>query len=111
MNLCQRPVAQKPAKPVRGTAAARLWLERVKGLPCVICGAAGPSDAHHVYHDRYGTKKPSDFDTIPLCKWCHQDGPESVHKAKATWRAKHGPDWGFLPLVRALLDPQDTVDF
>ena len=111
MNLTRQPIHQKGQKAVRGTTAARLWLERVKGLPCVICKAPGPSDAHHVYHDRYGRNKASDFDTIPLCKHCHQDGPESVHKAKATWRAKHGPDWGYLPLVRAMLDTQDTVDF
>lgn len=78
-------------------------MRRVKMLPCVICGSPPPNDAHHCYHDRYGTSKKSDFDTIPLCKFCHQEGPLSVHKAKAKWREMHGPDHGFLPLVKRWL--------
>lgn len=79
------------------------YMLRVKGLPCVVCGAAPPSDAHHVIHDRFGSRKSSDWDVIPLCKAHHQDGPEAIHNGKQTWREKHGPDHGFLPLVKELL--------
>ena len=83
--------------------AGKLHMLRVKMLPCVICNAPPPNDAHHCYHDRYGTAKESDFDTIPLCKFCHQEGPLSVHKAKATWRELHGPDYSYLDRVQKLL--------
>lgn len=79
--------------------AAREYMGYVKLLPCVICGKWGPSDAHHCFHDRYGTSKESDWDVIPLCKLCHQDGPEAIHKIKRTWMEMHGPDHGFISQV------------
>jgi len=104
LNLTGRgPLGLKQPKPERGTAKARAHMARVKQLPCVICGKPGPSDVHHVICDRYGTNKASDFDTIPLCKAHHQDGPEAIHNGKASWVAKHGPDHGFLPLVAEML--------
>ncbi len=105
------PLGLKAAKPVRGTAEAKRHLARVKALPCVICKRPGPSDAHHVFCGRYGSMKASDFETIPLCKQHHQHGPEAIHNAKESWEAAHGPDWGFLPLVRALLDETTELDF
>jgi hypothetical protein len=104
LNLTGRgPLGLKQPKPERGTAKARAHMARVKQLPCVICGKAGPSDVHHCISDRYGTIRASDFDTIPLCKAHHQDGPEAIHNGKASWVAKHGPDHGFLPLVAEML--------
>ena len=101
----------KPPKPERGTAAAKRHMGRVKQLPCVICHRPGPSDAHHVFHGRYGSARASDFETIPLCKEHHQSGPEAIHNAKETWERTHGPDWGYLPLVRAWLDDETEIDF
>ena len=77
------------------------WMHMVKQLPCVICGKPGPSDAHHVIHGRYGGRKPDGFHTIPLCKGHHQNGPEAIHTNKAAWAAKHGPDYSYLPMVKA----------
>ena len=112
MDIAGRgPLGQKPPKPERGTAKARAHIARVKALPCVICHKPGPSDAHHVFHDRYGTGKPSDFATIPLCKQHHQDGPDAIHNAKATWRELHGPDHGFLEQVARDIERNDTIDF
>lgn len=79
-------------------------MARVKMLPCVICGAAPPSDAHHVICDRYGTAKSSDYETIPLCKRHHQDGPDAIHNGKASWVEKYGPDHAYLDMVKAQLD-------
>ena len=79
-------------------------MARVKMLPCVICGAAPPSDAHHIICDRYGTTKSSDFETIPLCKRHHQVGPDAIHNGKASWVEKYGPDHSYLDMVKAQLD-------
>jgi hypothetical protein len=78
-------------------------MERVKMLPCAVCGAAAPSDAHHVIHDRYSRRKASDFQTIPLCKAHHQDGPLAIHNGKARWREEYGADWSYLPWVEKML--------
>ena len=83
--------------------AAREYMGLVKQLPCAVCSAAGPSDAHHVFHGRYGTRKASDFDIIPLCKRHHQDGPDAIHNIKETWAARHGPDYGYIEQTRKLV--------
>lgn len=101
----------KGAKPVNGTKAGRAHMALVKDLPCVICQAPPPSDAHHVFSGRFGQAKASDFETIPLCKRHHQHGPEAIHQNKRAWEAAHGPDYGFLPVVAALLDSQTDIDF
>lgn len=115
--------AKKPRKPMRKVSrkrqayrrsdegkAALEHMGKVKALPCVVCGAPPPSDAHHVIHGRFSARKASDFDVIPLCKKCHQDGPEAIHNGKASWAAKHGPDYGFLPVVRAQITEME-IDF
>lgn len=86
--------------------AGLAYMGAVKQLPCCICGAPPPSDAHHCFHDRYGALKENDFLTIPLCKLDHQDGPEAIHKIKRTWREMHGPDYGFVESTRKLLPPE-----
>ncbi len=103
-NLAGRPpLGLKAPKPERGTPAARKHLARVKALPCVICAAPGPSDAHHCISGRYGSRKVSDFQTIPLCKLCHQDGPEAIHRNKGAWEARNGLDHEFLAVVADML--------
>lgn len=96
-----RPVSPKrKAHAVSGDGkAGREHMARVAQLPCVICGA-WPVHVHHVIHGRYGTRKASDFDVVPLCPSHHLDGPEAIHSGKLTWAAKHGPDYSYLPAVR-----------
>lgn len=109
MNLANKPpLGLKAPKPVHGTAAARAHIERVKLLPCVICHRPGPSDAHHVFCDRYSTRRASDFEVIPLCKFHHQDGPFSIHQNKRLWVETNGPDYEYLPLVADMLAGQMT---
>ena len=101
-----RQVSVKKAAYRRSQAGqeALRHMERVKGLPCVICAAPPPSIAHHCMNGRYGTRKTSDFDTIPLCSEHHDyPHPEAFHSGKETWAATHGPDYGFLPMVRKML--------
>lgn len=69
----------KQPKDKRGTKAAKEHLKKVKSLSCCMCGAAPPSDAHHIRDLEVGAgQKSSDFETIPLCKGCHQ-GDNGFH--------------------------------
>lgn len=86
------------------------YMQAVKQLPCCVCGSAPPNDAHHCISDRYGTRKASDFETVPLCKECHQ-GPHGVHAEKRSWRERHGPDHGYIAETRAKVFALTGVDF
>lgn len=89
--------AHKAAERAAGAWEHMAW---VKTHPCAACGAPGPSEAHHVT----GDKMPrSDFRVIALCPPCHT-GPNGYHRAKRTWVAMHGPDYGFLPLYEKTPD-------
>ena len=109
-NLSGRgPLGLKAGKVKNGTAAGLEHMRRVKQLPCVICQAPPPSDAHHCISGRYGSRKASDMHTIPLCRSCHQDGPMAIHRAKATWEAHYGRDYDWLPKVARLLNTKDIA--
>lgn len=75
----------------------------VKALPCAACNAPPPSEAHHCTG---GGMKRDDMATIPLCKPCHL----AYHASKRTWVAKHGPDYGLLPKVAAMLASHNRLD-
>jgi hypothetical protein len=51
---------------------------KVKSMPCGVCGAAGPSDAHHIEQGLH-------FLCIPLCKDCHQGPHNGIHGRRAMW--------------------------
>lgn len=51
---------------------------RVKELPCGVCGANGPSDAHHIIQHKQ-------YLCIPLCKDCHQGSFNGIHGQKRIW--------------------------
>lgn len=100
MNLANKPpLGLKAERPVNGTAAGFRHMCRVKLLPCVCCGAPGPSDAHHC---KSGGMARDDFKTIPLCKNHHQ-GPEGFHTQRATWEATYGKDVDYLAVVADML--------
>jgi hypothetical protein len=56
----------------------RRHLAAVKEMPCGVCGAAGPSDAHHI-------EQGLQFTCIPLCKDCHTGSHNGIHGRKAIW--------------------------
>lgn len=60
------------------TAAEREHLSRVKELPCSVCDAPGPSDAHHV-------KQGLQYTCVALCKECHQGSLMGWHGQKRAW--------------------------
>ena len=104
MNLTGKPPSQKPQKCPLSAAAHRAYVGEVKQLPCAVCGAPGPSDAHHVICGRYGTSRPCDCQVIPLCKKHHQHGPDAIHNGKASWVEKYGNDYDYLEQTRAAVE-------
>lgn len=56
----------------------RRHLATIKEMPCGVCGAAGPSDAHHI-------EQGLQFTCIPLCKDCHMGSHNGIHGRKALW--------------------------
>lgn len=95
-----RAIYQKPEKCTKSAAAHRRHVDAVKSLPCVICQAPPPSDAHHFQHGRYGTSRPCDCNTMPMCRKCHRE----YHDGKHTWAKKHGNDYDYLPQVLAMIE-------
>lgn len=60
------------------TTRERAHIARVKEMPCVVCGASGPSDAHHV-------KQDSAYYCVPLCVDCHTGSHNGIHGRRAMW--------------------------
>ena len=63
------------------TAKEKKHLARVKVLPCSVCDASGPSDAHHV-------KQHRQYTCVALCKDCHQGSVMGWHGQKRMWSLK-----------------------
>lgn len=62
----------------RPTARERAYLALVKQLPCSVCGASGPSDAHHI-------KQSSAYLCVALCRDCHQGSFNGLHGQRRMW--------------------------
>lgn len=61
------------------TEAERKHIERVKSLPCSVCGDfKGASDAHHI-------KQGLHYTVVALCKSCHQGSICGLHGQKRAW--------------------------
>jgi len=60
------------------SARDKEYLARVKSLPCGVCGAAPPSDAHHIEQGLH-------YLCIPLCKDCHQGSHNGIHGRRHIW--------------------------
>ncbi len=69
------------AKPSREVAPDHL--EFVRALPCCMCGAPAPSEAHHV--ESRGARG-SDFYAIPVCHDCHDKCDGSISEGEQ-WKA------------------------
>lgn len=58
------------------------YLAFLRLKPCCICGRHAPgTEAAHI---RIGLlakgMKPHDKHAVPMCGWCHRDGPSAQHK-------------------------------
>ena len=62
----------------RLTAREREHLGRVKALPCSICDAPGPSEAHH-------TQQGNQFTASACCVECHRGPLLGWHGQKRAW--------------------------
>jgi hypothetical protein len=60
------------------TKTEREHLGKIKEMPCGVCGANGPSDAHHV-------EQHLQYLCIPLCKDCHQGSFNGIHGQARIW--------------------------
>lgn len=63
------------------TKAERAHIERVKQLPCSVCDAPAPSDAHHI-------KQSQPYSCVALCKDCHQNQKLGLHGQRVMWKIK-----------------------
>ncbi len=56
----------------------REHLARVKELPCSVCDASGPSEAHHM-------KQHRQYTCIALCESCHRGALMGLHGQRRAW--------------------------
>lgn len=95
----------------------------VKWLDCTQCGKSGPNDAHHCKDKPpedlkhlydvlpYGCKS-GPRDTIPLCKMCHQDGPQAFHRDRSGFMERNGPDYLHIEATRRAVENMNgTINF
>jgi hypothetical protein len=89
-------VKTKNAKAISRTE--REHLERVKSLPCSICDAPGPSEAHHIEQGEH-------FSCVALCPDCHRGSVNGLHGQRVMWRIHKQSEVGALAVtVRRLME-------
>lgn len=60
------------------TDKERKHISKVKDLPCSVCDAPGPSEAHHV-------EQRLQYTCIALCPDCHRGSLMGWHGQKRAW--------------------------
>lgn len=85
---------QSRNKPVP-TAAEKRHIDRLKELPCVVCGASGVE----VHEPAQGLW----FAAMPLCATCHRHPVYGWHGQKANWRAVKLDELGAIAATVRLL--------
>jgi hypothetical protein len=79
------------------SVAAREHMGRVKELPCSVCDAAGPSQAHHIEQGQH-------FTTVALCEECHTGPTMGWHGQRRAWKIRKLDELGALDItLRRLL--------
>lgn len=61
--------------------AEREHLAKVKSLPCSVCDAPGPSEAHHV-------EQGLQYTCVALCPACHRGQTLGWHGQRRMWAVK-----------------------
>ncbi|MCF3519749.1 hypothetical protein [Stenotrophomonas maltophilia] len=84
------------------TVAERAHLQAVKGLPCSVCDAPAPSDAHHISQGQH-------FTTVALCKDCHQGSKNGWHGEKIMWRIHKMDELAALNVTLSRLQLQEAA--
>ena len=78
------------------TRAESEHVGRVKELPCSVCSAPGPSDAHHINQGQH-------FTTVALCRDCHMGSENGWHGRKTMWRIMKMDELGALNVTLSRL--------
>lgn len=79
----------------------RYHLLKVKSLPCSVCDAPSPSDAHHI-------KQGSQYTCVALCKECHQGALMGWHGQKRAWAIRKMDELDALNItIKRLMDSKD----
>jgi len=84
------------------TVAERAHLEAVKHLPCSVCDAPAPSDAHHINQGQHYT-------TVALCKDCHQGSFNGWHGEKRMWTIMKMDELAALNVTLSRLQLQEAA--
>lgn len=63
------------------TKTEREHLARVKSLPCSVCDAPGPSEAHHI-------QQGQQYTCVALCPDCHRGPILGWHGQRRMWAIK-----------------------
>jgi len=63
------------------TAVEKRHIARVKSLPCSVCDAPGPSEAHE-------QKQGAWFTSVALCSECHRDDNMGWHGQRRAWKIR-----------------------
>jgi hypothetical protein len=85
------------------TAKEREHLAQVKELPCSVCDAPPPSDAHHI-------KQGLQYTCVALCKSCHQGSMLGWHGQKRMWAIKKMEELDALNVtIQRLLQKQQNL--
>lgn len=77
-------------------------LAAVKSVACSVCGASGPSEAHHVKQGRH-------FTCISLCIECHR-GANGWHGDKTLWRIYKMDEIDALNETLRMVDELEKLD-
>ena len=77
--MLARKTPMRKSRKKSATAEERRHLERVGAMPCAACGHY-ESNVHHVISTGFARITRTHEKVIPLCRFCHQDGPYAIHR-------------------------------
>jgi hypothetical protein len=63
------------------TVLERMFVALVKAVPCSVCDAPGPCEAHEVKQGQWWT-------SIALCVGCHRGPINGIHGQRRMWTLK-----------------------
>ncbi len=81
--------SKNKAKPTRDESR---HIEVVKELPCSVCDAPGPSEAHEPIQGEW-------WISIALCPDCHRGSENGLHGRKTMWRIMKMDEWTALAVT------------
>lgn len=61
------------------TKAEREHVDKIKHMPCAVCGSAGFNEAHEIEQGLW-------FLSLPLCADCHRGSNNGLHGRRAMWK-------------------------